>query len=153
MLDAIDKATPGSKVLFIGDPDQLSLGADTKLPVFDMDVRTANLTTNNRNKGPISDLALKYKEAIKHGLFPKIVPVLGFVDHVDGPTFKKLMDTEFLNSTEIDHAKVLAWTNSRVHQYNDYIRDLLGLPSTLTKNELVITNKPIIKSPSNSNMV
>jgi len=150
LLDAIDRATPGCKVLFIGDPDQLSLGADTKLPVFDMDVRTVNLTTNNRNKGPISDLALKYKDAIQHGLFPKIVPVLGFVDHVDGPTFKKLMDTEFLNSSDIDHAKVLAWTNSRVHQYNDYIRDLLGLPSVLTKNELVITNKPIIKSPSNS---
>lgn len=68
-----------------------------------------------------------------------------FLYHVDGPTFKKTIEWQF-SQTDMpeDDGRILAWTNERVHEYNNHIRQFKGLPPILSIGERVVTNKPIL---------
>lgn len=169
LLQAIVEATPGCKVIFIGDPYQLAPPKEHHLPVFDMQVPKAVLTTVNRNKGPIADLAGEFRETVKaiaainkseregsitkvmastmisQVQWPKIVPNGNDILHVDGPTFEQMVQHQYRKgSNDYLDTKILAWTNKRVIDYNNYIRSHRRLGEQLEPGEIVVSNKPLM---------
>lgn len=149
LLDAIIEASPNCKVLFIMDPYQLAPVNEKTPPVWDMPIRKAMLSDVVRQgvgngNNPIAQLSAGFREAVKTGVFPKIVPDGKYIHYVDGPTFQQMVDAEFGKTTsDNDHAKILAWTNKRVQEYNQHVRSLRGYPNHFTVGERVVANNPI----------
>ena len=145
LLNAIHKYTRMCKVIYIGDPYQLTPTTAAQCPVFDGSIETAILTTVMRNGGKIEELSHQYKDAVVTKLFPNIEVDNHLVEHVDGPTFQALIDETYMDPDfDAKDVKIVAWTNQRVHQYNDYIRQLKGYAAELVRGEVVVTNKPIM---------
>lgn len=145
LLGYIREACVNCKVLFIGDPFQLALPGEIIPPVFNSSIPDFQLTQVMRNEGVIESTSAMYREAVKTGCFEQLILTQGNIEHVDGSTFQKLINSEFTNmDRDPDSSKILAWRNNRVHEYNDYVRhDLHGLGKELSKGELVLTNKPV----------
>jgi len=134
-----------NKVLFIGDPYQLDPPGGTAEPIFAKHATTATLTTVSRNFGPIFDLAAKYKDVLANGApFPKIQEVPGFITwDQKGPDFKDRLDICYSKYHHSDDAKVLAYTNQKVIQYNSYISKAILGTDEISVNQIMYTNNPI----------
>mgnify|MGYP000368516590 CR=1 FL=1 len=144
LLGFIKSSTNKCKVVYIGDPYQLAPTFEKNPPVFEMDVPETRLTEVIRNEGNIQLLSAQFRNSVETGEFAPIVTG-GNVEHVDGPTFQRMVNQEFtVVGREDNSAKILAWSNARVHQYNGYVRELNGLGAVLEVGERVITNKPVI---------
>lgn len=152
LIQYIHKACKNCKVLLIGDPDQLtSVGLDD-CPAFNLpypNVYHGKLTDQVRSPGPIAQLAAGFRGVLHGGDWPKIVPDGKTIFHLDGPNFKKAIDkvysdTYLLNQLFLEgdeeNVRILAWSNSKVVEYNSYIRELLGLPIGLAKGDIVSSN-------------
>ena len=101
-----------------------------------------------RFDGEIDTLSAKYREAVRSKKFPSITADGNQVRHVDGATFQSLVEQSFVEPHyyEENDAKVLAWTNSRVQEYNAFIRQHKGYTKELEVGEQIVTNKPIMDS-------
>lgn len=149
LLKIIRELTHKCKVLYIGDPYQLAPIFETTCPVFNEIKNQAILTTIQRQdkNSPIITLGEQFRETVSTGIFPKISTSEGILMHVGGSEFEQMINDSFLqNKSNTEHSKVIAWTNNRVHQYNDHIRDLLVHNSTYQPGEYLVTNKPIMKN-------
>ena len=147
LLKLIRDGTMGCKIIFIGDPYQLTSIHESVCPVFTDIPLKGTLTDSQRfsNGGPIDDTAINLRDTIRTETWHAIVPDGKIITQVDGPTFKKEVNLAFGNkAAPKDHNKILAWSNSTVLAYNDYVRDLQGVPPEFTVGETVITNKPIL---------
>lgn len=140
LLKIIEEQTKNCKILFIGDPFQLTPVGEKTSPVFSRGIETGTLTELVRNPGPIGILSGKFREVLTGGDWPEIIPNGKEILHVDGATFQAMIDDEFLNLKEDNDARILAWTNDRVVEYNDHVRGVLGFPETLSAGERVISN-------------
>jgi hypothetical protein len=146
ILDYLRKKTYQCKILMIGDPYQLSMLGGQKSPVFDGSIPEVKLTQVHRNQGLIKETADLYRQAVITGTFPTELPIDGKqLLHVNGPDFQALIDEAYQSPSHDDNAcRILAWTNDRVNQYNDYVRQLQGHTAPVHLGERLITNKPII---------
>lgn len=146
LLSAIRDRTQNCKVVYIGDPNQLTPAKSYACPVFDGLIRTVRLNQIMRFDGEIDRLSAKYREAVTSEVFPEIVVDGVQIKHVDGPAFQKLVEDSFQPDyyTDYDKAKVVAWTNNRVHDYNKFIRTQKGCKSAIERGEAMITNRPIM---------
>ncbi|MGH1461267.1 MAG: ATP-dependent DNA helicase [Neptuniibacter sp.] len=141
LLGWIRKSTINCKILYVGDPYQLAPTRSTSTPVFTQGLFTARLTEVVRNEGAIEKNANAFRDAVQTLQFPLIEPDGNKVIHVDGTTFQQMINQEFVKP---DHnSKIIAWSNNRVNQYNDYVRELNGFTGRLDPNEELITNKHI----------
>ena len=138
--------TNNCKIILIGDQYQLA-PVKQKTPimgVLDCDYR-AELTQIMRHKGSISDLGKQFKEAVITGTFTPI-KVNGIdIIHADGDEFQSLVDQAFLAPTHTPQkATILAWTNKRVLEYQDHVKQLLGQPDGFYEGDFAISNKPCL---------
>lgn len=137
-----------SKAVLIGDIYQL---APVKQKESIMQrligrVPTTVLNTVMRHDGNILEAATAFKEVVASGSFEDIL-LSKDVIHIDGPIFKDEVEQTFLSPKYMpNRAKILAWSNDRVQEYNNYIRKIKGLGEQFQKGEVVVTNKPIIAS-------
>lgn len=133
------------KIVYMGDPAQLLNVKSDESPIFGDWLPTAKLTTVMRNEGAIEALSAQFRETVMSGEFQPIVVDGANVIHVDGPTFQHMIDEAFTKDFKPDvSAKVLAWTNIKVMDYNTYIADKRGITDRYVKGEWYITNKPIM---------
>jgi len=163
----IDKQTVDCKIVIIGDQYQLAPVKENATIMENMLVPHSHAAMNKvmRNSGVIMQTGAMFRNTVDRlsqiqktvnsvsaynkaaqapGVFPVIPVGHSELIQVDGPTFQQMMDTTFLDPKHGLHtAKVLAWTNNRVLQYNEYIRKIMGLPEEFELYEKVITNKPI----------
>jgi len=135
-----------SKAVLIGDVFQL---APVQQKVSNMQllmhkVPTAIMSQVMRHDGPILEAASAFREVVQTQVFQDIL-LSDKVLLVDGPTFKEEMEKAFINPLfSINSAKVLAWSNIRVQEYNMHLRKIKGLGNSFQEGELAITNNPII---------
>jgi hypothetical protein len=147
LLLAVRKMTKGCKVVFMGDPCQLLQVDTTQSPVFDGKIPTAYLKTIMRHQGPIQELSAQFRDTVITNKFhPILHGISEMVKHVPGDQFQSLIDKEFLNDNfkADSSAKILAWTNTRVNDYNNYVSELRGITESFPSGEVLLTNKPII---------
>ena len=148
LLKLIRESTLRCKVLYIGDRYQLTAIQETECPVFNEIPLKAQLTGSERFEanGAIAQLGAGFRHAIDTGIFP-VIPQddgTGVIQRVTGPEFQQVIDAEFGQPYLPEgHARILAWSNTKVRQYNDHVRSLHTSSAAFLVGETVVTNKPI----------
>lgn len=132
LLDYIFKETHNCKIVFIGDPAQLTPVKYNHAPVFKAGFSEATLTTVVRQvtDNPIIGLATKFRETVNTGEFFSFTPDGEAVVFLEREDFEKALFKEFSRPDwKYYDSKVLAWTNARVTEYNKLIREkVMGNP-------------------------
>lgn len=145
LLERIRGATDHCKVLHIGDPYQLAPVRESSCPLFDTIDHKVKLTEIMRNAGPIADLGEQFRQTLITGVFPDIVLNGKELIHTNGEQFQAMVNNEFNSVThDFNQAKILAWTNNMVNNYNDYCRSLYTPSKQFILGEQLVTNKPIL---------
>lgn len=146
LFEYIKNRTENCKIILVGDQYQLAPVGQTETVMETLECKKADLSQVMRNDGDILKTSAQFKETVKTGVFTPIEAVAPQIMHVDGPTFQKLIDKAYLASDYTSKsARILAWTNARVLEYSQYIREAKGLPTNLQVGEVVVSNKPIIE--------
>lgn len=129
------------KVIFMGDQYQLApVGQD--FSVFtEVACKKCNLDEVKRNGGNILAAGVQFKNTVRDGTFKPLVFNPVDVINVDGNTFRLLIEEAFTSPVWTPNkCKILAWTNSRVQEYNKHIRNVLNRGKDFEHGETVITN-------------
>lgn len=140
------------KILFIGDAYQLISIHESSCPVTDQVTYKGILTQPHRfsSNGPIDKLAATFRKAIDTGEFTPIKYDGVTIKHATGTEFQAMIDAEFThNNIGVSDAKILAWSNNKVQEYNKYVRDRLTSNTCYQRGEILITNKPIVGHKGN----
>lgn len=134
LLGWIFKLTRNCKIVFMGDPAQLTPVKSSNTPVFEathfMKAQLSQVVRQAEGN-PIVDLSTKFRKTVESGEFFKFTPDGYHIQYMDRDTFNKTLEAEFCRPDwRYNHSKFLAWTNKRVIDYNHHIRDrALGDPN------------------------
>lgn len=140
----LDESIIDCKVVLMGDMYQLAPVKQKKSIMEKLDCTKVAMNKVMRHAGPILHTSAQFRSTVETGEFQPI-PSHPEVEHVDGPTFQKMINEAFTHPDyNANSAKVLAWSNSRVNAYNEYIRKAKGLPEVFEEGESAITNNAII---------
>ena len=126
LLGFIFQLTEDCKIVFIGDPAQLTPVKMNTAPVFEAGFEGAALTQVVRQAegNPIIDLSTKFRHAVNTGEFFNFVPDGHHIQRLGRGEFNDAVTQEFSRPDwKYDDSKLLAWTNKRVVEYNHYIRE------------------------------
>lgn len=128
------------KVLFVGDKNQLAPVKETLSPIYRQGYKSSYLTEPVRNALQPALVALceQAKQTVLTGVFTPIVEVPGVIDFVDGTQLKGVLEREFC--AEDPGKRVLSYTNKRVVQYNEYIRQIRGYSEPFEVGEILSNN-------------
>lgn len=115
------------KIVFIGDPAQLTPVGSEKMPVFEMNACEIELTDLVRFTGGVMETFMgSLRAAVMEGNWSKFPLTPGVIDRLD----RKAFNAEALRlfSEEKDkQIKILAYTNDRVTAFNNYLsKKILG---------------------------
>jgi hypothetical protein len=122
----IFQLTRNCKIVFIGDPAQLTPVKSSGTPVFDMHFRGAALTQVVRQAegNPIVDLSTKFRETVNTGEFFSFTPDGQAVQYLPRAEFDAAIEAEFTRPNwRYSDSKILAWTNKRVIAYNNFVKE------------------------------
>lgn len=132
--------TSGCKVLFVGDKNQLAPVKEAISPIYTKGYHVSTLTKAVRNADQPALMALceQAKQTVLTGKFFPITEVPGIIDFVDGTQLKGVLEREF---TKEDPAKrLISYTNKRVIEYNQYIRQIRGYNKPYQVGEILSNN-------------
>ncbi|MBL1322195.1 MAG: AAA family ATPase [Methylophaga sp.] len=140
ILESLDNTC---KIIYIGDADQLAPISDTNSPVYNSNIPTIYLDQSMRNaeKPALINICSQLRETVQTGIFKPIVAVPGVIDYLDDSQLQHLLQTQYRNLSV--NSRILCFTNDRVNQYNEYIRNLRQLPKRLIVGEHLINNSAI----------
>lgn len=132
-----------SKIIFIGDHCQMAPVFETSSPVDNTPSPITKLTIPVRNAGSpaLINLCQQWRDTVENNIWTPIVP--------DGESIILLSGSEagdYVNNTFIDpnnNSRILCYTNSRVLQYNQHIRELRKLGEAFSVGEKVVSNNSI----------
>jgi len=126
LLQMIFQLTRDCKIVFIGDPAQLTPVKATTTPVFDANFTGAMLSTVVRQAegNPIVDLSTMFRHTVNTGEFFSFKPDGNAVVYLQRDQFNQAIEQEFTRADwRYQDSKVLAWTNKCVIGYNHFIRN------------------------------
>lgn len=133
LLNYIFKKTANCKIVFIGDPAQLTPVKSQGTPVFDANFSGAALTTVVRQAegNPIVDLSTKFRHTVNTGEFFSFTPDGHHVQYLKRDAFNEAITAEFTRPNwRYQDSKILAWTNKCVIGYNHFVRNqVMGDPN------------------------
>lgn len=142
IINAVLKDNYKAKVVYIGDKYQLAPVGQTFSVMDTVQCEKATLDQIMRNGGHILDTGTQFRKTVETGKFHPILFNDQDVIHVNGPTFKQMVESSFNNSSWKPHrSRILARTNEKVQAYNAHIRKINGLPERLSAGESCITNE------------
>lgn len=143
LLKFILEGTCNCKIIYVGDQDQLLNVKSSTIPVLRPHVRVLTLTEPMRNKGKqaLIDLCAQLKASVRTELPVQIKLEPGIIDWLDDAAMAAEIQNSFQQVTHTD--RILAYTNNRVIEYNNHIRNLRNLPDNFIKGELVVNNSAI----------
>lgn len=144
LLKLVFERTENCKIIFIGDPAQLSPVKSKGTPVFSAGFPTARLTEVVRQAegNPIIELSTAFRDTVNTGQWVKFITDGDHVRFLSRPAFEQAILDEFTDPTwTYNRSKVLAWTNKAVINYNQGIRNhALGSPE-LKRGDYAVCNK------------
>lgn len=143
LLTYIREGTCNCKIIFVGDHCQLAPVKEPLSPIYRQRLSFYELTEPMRNSGQpaLMNLCSQLRNTVETGEFYPIKAHTGVIDVFDTEQMQKFIEQHFKDK-EVD-SRILAYTNQRVAQYNDYIRDLREYVSTYTQGERLINNNAI----------
>lgn len=139
----IQEGTHDCKIVYVGDHCQMAPVMEPISPIYRRQMPFYELTQQMRNADQPALVAIceQLRETVKTGVFKPIKIVPGVIDLLDGPTMQDALKHVFAEQT--DAAKILTYTNKRVIDYNDYIRDTRSLSGEYTIGEMLVNNSAI----------
>lgn len=128
------------KIIYLGDHCQMAPVFEKISPVYDKPPRFAALKAPMRNAGQPALMALcdQLRATVETQVFRSITLVPGVIDLVDGQGAYDFIDQTF--RSEGPDARILAFSNARVQEYNQHIRGLRRYPDHFVKGEALINN-------------
>ena len=136
----LNEGTLDCKLVYVGDRHQLAPVMESMSPVYKHNSPMVELLTpvRNANQPALMAVCEQLRETVATGEFKPIQIVPGVIDLLDDAQMRLEMSRYFRKQT-VD-ARILAYTNKRVIQYNDHIRSLRNLPSEYQTGELLVNN-------------
>lgn len=128
LLKYIFQLTKNCKVVFIGDPAQLTPVKSSGAPVFEANFPGAALTEVVRQAegNPIVDLSTKFRETVNTGQFFSFTPDGHHIQYLEREDFERAIEAEFTRpGWSYQDSKILAWTNKCVERYNQVVRNMV----------------------------
>jgi len=112
-------------------------------------LKTSTLTTPHRQKDnlEIKELGEKCRLAIKSNKFPKFEANGKNIFKLTGSEFRAKVDEIYLSDEyKLNNktAKIICYTNNRVHDYNAHVRKIQGYSEDLEIGEEIVNKDPII---------
>lgn len=154
LLDELRMATMNCKIIFVGDSMQLDPVDAVSSPIADLQVRTAELKIPVRNASNpdgspapshLRDLCTLFRDNVANQIatdgrapWPMIKLVPGYIDHVDDVGLRALLEGQF--AVPNGRNAIAAFSNSRVNDYNNFLRGIRGQSHLLEKGERFISN-------------
>ena len=129
LLNLIFQIVKDSKIVFMGDPAQLTPVKTSSTPVFDANWKGAELTQVVRQAegNPIQDLSTKFRHTVNTGEFFSFTPDGQHIQHLSRDEFNREVEIEFARPDwKFRDSKLLGWTNKRVIEYNHAISAHVG---------------------------
>ena len=146
ILDAFDKYTENCKIIFMGDPAQLTPIGLNHSPVFLAGFPTHTLTQVVRQSAvhPLSPILQHLREYVLGNTesLPKIATCPELV-RLSPAEFNKVIIDEFSTSWCPAKSKVLAWRNKTVMKYNQLLFSGVNNRSNFEIGDVVVNNKAI----------
>lgn len=129
------------KVLFVGDKNQLAPVKETISPIYTQNYKTAHLVKPVRNaeQPALMDLCEQMRQTVLTGVFTPIKEVPGVIDFVDKEVLRGVLEREY--ASEDKNKRVLSYTNKRVVQYNQFIRELRSYKEPYEVGEILSNNE------------
>lgn len=144
LLGLIFKLTKNCKIVFIGDPAQLTPVKSVGTPVFTAKFPGAHLSQVVRQAegNPIVDLSTKFRETVNSGEFFSFIPDGQAVKYLARDDFNKAIEAEFTRPDwQYRDSKVLAWTNKCTIGYNHAVRDHVKGNPNFQVGDYAVCNK------------
>ncbi|MER9436718.1 AAA family ATPase [Mesorhizobium sp. M0618] len=134
------EGTMDCKLVYVGDHNQLAPVHEDLSPVYKHGAPMIELLEPVRNAGQPALMAIcqQLRDTVATGVFKPIKPVPGVIDLLNGPQMQSEINRVFAQQTH--EARILAFTNRRVIEYNDYIRTYRQLPASFQAGELLVNN-------------
>ena len=148
LLELIFTMTSKCKIVFMGDPAQLTPVKSSGTPVFEAKFSGAKLTQVVRQAegNPIVDLSTKFRETVSSGQFFSFKPDGHHIKYLDRPDFYKEIEKEFSRTDwHYSDSKILGWTNKCVVNYNHAVSDNVTGNPKLKVGDYAIVNKYVTK--------
>jgi len=126
LLKYIFSKTKNCKIVFVGDPAQLTPVKSSGTPVFDAKFSGAALTQVVRQAegNPIVDLSTKFRHTVNTGNFFSFKPDGHHIQYLDRDAFNTAIEVEFARPDwRYQDSKILAWTNKCVIGFNHFVRN------------------------------
>lgn len=143
LLEKIREGTLKCKIVFVGDHCQLAPVMEELSPIYKQRLPFYVLTQPMRNNGQprLMELCQQLRDTVETGIFKPIQPYPGVIDHLGDAE----MEQEVINNFSKDdgNSRILAYTNKKVIDYNNYIRDIRQLTEPYHVGERLINNSAI----------
>lgn len=143
LLAAIREGTCKSKIVYVGDRRQLAPVHEPISQVYSDHMPSFDLTERMRNAGQpaLQQICMQFEETVDTGIFKPIQLVPGVIDLLTDEQMEAELVSRF-KDPNVD-ARILTYTNKKAIQYNQFIREVRGLPDQFTIGEKLINNTAI----------
>jgi hypothetical protein len=144
LLEMIREGTSQCKIVYVGDHCQLAPVKEVISPIYRRQppIPFYELTEPMRCQDPdIMAVQEQLRETVETGIFKPIRIVPGKIDLLNDAEMQFAIDHVFRAQTM--DSRILAYTNSRVMEYNDHIRTLRQLPDEYQEGEFLVNNSAI----------
>ncbi|AXC36520.1 DNA helicase [Pseudomonas phage phCDa] len=127
------------KIVFIGDPAQLTPVGSEQMPVFEMNACEIELTDLVRFTGGVMESFMgTLRAAVMEGNWSKFPLTPGVIDRLDRPAFNAEALRLFTEEKD-KHVKILAYTNDRVTAFNNWLsQKILGSTIPIVGQKMLV---------------
>lgn len=135
-------STQGCKIINVGDHCQLGPIFENISPIHTAGLPTAYLTEQmrNRNQPALQEVCSQLRRTVESGIFEPIKQVPGVIDFMGEGAFANEIAFLLDAPTEDNLHKIVAYDNSRVLQYTEYLRSVRGLGDQIEVGEMLVNN-------------
>jgi hypothetical protein len=147
LLTHIFRQTDNCKIMFIGDPAQLTPVKSSTTPVFDAGFTTASLEKVMRQAegNPIIDLATQFRNTVGTGIWTPFKPDGQHIHHLPRSDFEDAIIAEFTRSDwHYRDSKILGWTNNCVIGYNHAVNNQITGDPHFIVGDYAVCNKHVM---------
>lgn len=134
------------KVLYVGDPAQITPIKSSTVPVLDANFPTAYLSevVRQADGNPIIELSTKFRHMVNTGKNFQFTPDGVHIRHAANQEFEQEVIKEFTDPTWHNRkSKLLAWTNKAVINYNQGINNLVKGTPKFSAGDYAVCNSYI----------